>query len=172
MAEAKTIQTQVSQETGGVTTFNAGALGTAFLDWSAWESSYGSNAALIAENNDFGAQDEPNLAGMWNGASVVCNRNGFPIAANSQNACFAPDLSWGDELVDVLGGSSGKTGVTYLAALLNGELATNVNGNESVAGILQSLASNGWNADKNYGKKLSGAYTPLVECLVSNGYVK
>jgi RHS repeat-associated protein len=69
MAEAVGIAVEAYAETGGRLAVSAAALATAFVDWSAWETSAGTNLPLLVENNDFGQQG--NGAGNWNGSSIV-----------------------------------------------------------------------------------------------------
>ena len=163
-----------ASEAAGITAAvggNTNTLTTAFLQWSAWESHYGQDPGNIAENNYFGAQNKYNTAGAWNGAAIPCVRGGpgNPIPANSQNACFSSDLSWGQELGDLLNTASGKTGVTYLNAL---ETGLTSNPNESSANILQSLANNGWNG-RNYGSTVANGISigGLIDCLKRHKYI-
>jgi hypothetical protein len=131
-------------------TVNAAALAQMFVQWSADESNYGADPSDVAENNYFGIQNKANTAGLFGGSSVTCNRNNNPIASNSQNACFASDVTWGQELAIALGPSA-STGVTYLSAL-----ETALKNGASMGQALQAIANNGYNsANPNYGNYIT-----------------
>jgi hypothetical protein len=140
-----------------------------FLSWSAYESGYGQNQANIAENNWFGAQNPSNAAGLWDGTTVPCNRNGNPIATNSKNACFASNLTWGGELNAVLNTPSSKTGITYLSAL-EVTLISGLGGSGDV-GALQAIATNGWNGSSSYATNVFSAtdLMSVIPCMLSGG---
>ncbi len=163
-SEAKQIQSNL-----GNTKVNTGSLATMFLQWSANESNYGTDAADVAENNFFGIQNKGNSAGLFGNTTVVCNRGTSLIAPNSQNACFASNVSWGQELGIALGITSSKTGVTFLSALDNAL----VNG-ASMAQALQAIANNGWNASQSYGSRITSTIQlkSQIDCLKKNGYIQ
>ena len=143
------------------------ALATLFLEWSADESGYGTNAANAAENNFFGIQNKGNTAGLFGGTTVVCNRDGDLISSNSTNACFASSVDWGQELGIALGITSSKTGVTYLSAL-EGALGNGANMTQAI----QAIAGNGWNADPSYARRITGIRLQAqADCLEKYGYI-
>jgi hypothetical protein len=149
----------------------AQALATAFLEWSAWESHYFQEPSLVAANNYFGTQNKANIATARRGAAIPCVRGGpgNPIPANSRNACFPGDMTFGQELWAVLGTPSGKTGVTYADALVD---SLHDNSGEGVSGIMQSIARNGWNTDDAYGSKINSVgFQAQINCLKQIGAI-
>jgi len=165
-ADAMAEAASVNKDVGGKA--NTGALATAFLSWSAGESTYGTDPSNIAQNNFFGVQNKGNTAGIYGGSTVACNRNGNPIVTNSTNACFAAGTTWGQELGIALDIVSTKTGVTYLSAL-EGALS----GSTTAAQALQAIATNGWNRSSPYGsdKVSQTAPQPLIDCPLKYGYI-
>jgi RHS repeat-associated protein len=165
LAEANVIAKDVASPIDTV------SLAAMFVAWSARESYYGMFPQNIAENNYFGAQDPPNKAGWWNGTTVTCVRDNNPIPVNSQNACFPPGMTWGQELSAILGSTSGKTGLSYLDALEGGLKS---NPTEGAAAALQSIAANGFNVNANYGTDIMNNknWNSLLNCLKSEGDIK
>ena len=143
------------------TSINIANVATAFLQWSAWESGYGQNAGSQAENNMFG-QQQP---GSWGGTSTTC-----PANLATTNSCFPTSVTWGQELANALGATSGKTGVTYLNAL---EASLASNPGEGRAAMLQSIANNGWNPSSNYGSTIAAGINifSVISCLQANGII-
>jgi hypothetical protein len=148
---------------------NAGALATMFVQWSANESGWGANVANVAENNYFGIQNAANTAGLWGGATVACNRNGNPIPTNSQNACFAPNVTWGQQLTIALNLTPSGTGISYLSAL-----ETSLASGGTMAQALQAIANNGWNASSTYGSSITSGLIvqPVIDCMAQNGQLQ
>lgn len=164
-ADAETVANGVEADMGK--TVDTSALTTMFLQWSMWESGRGTDPANVAENNYFGVQNAKNTAGLWGGATVTCVRDGNPIKANSTNACFASNITWGEELGISLSIVSSKTGITYLSAL-----ETALGNGANMAQALQAIGNNGWNGNPNYGSTIMGInINGLINCMKKNGYI-
>ena len=104
---------------------------------------------------------------------MPCQRGQNGISAKTQNACFAPGTTWGAELNGILSAKSGKTGLTYGAALTN---SLTKNPTEGAAAILQSLATNGYNPGASYGTTIVNSkdgktLSAGIDCLLHAGAI-
>jgi hypothetical protein len=145
----------------------AGTLTIAFLDWGAWESGWDATQKALSENNFFGAQ-----AGAT--GSVAC-----PASFKTTNACFPASVTFGEELADALNGvphtaADPNSGNESYENLLDDALDNSPS--MGAAGILQTLASSGWNPSQTYGTRIAGprgitGMSKLLDCLETNSYV-
>ena len=147
----------------------ADALATMFVQWSANETLWGTDKLNIEQNNYFGVQNPANTAGLLGGAIIACKRDGNPIPTNSKNACFAPNITWEQQLRIGLSMPSPKTGIPYITVL-----KAALSKNATVTEAMQAIADNGWNPEPTYGEyvTIKLIIQPTINCMKENGFIK
>jgi RHS repeat-associated protein len=160
-AEAAAIQSEMPTivSTGAQVQANQTNLTDAFLDWSAWESGWGTAPFATSHHNYFGYG----------------------------NVYFPSSTSWGTELASILGSVphtllNPNVGNAPYSSFLVSALTSSPSAGP--AAILQSIASAGYNSvDPNYGSDIANAVSKqgtkslndtikgIINCLKSNGYI-